>query len=189
MSATARELIDAVSEIDPAFGRALGGAIKVLDFAAVAHEEIDQAVRMWPLWTDRLAAAYDWLQPLGLIRDEYPPDPLYRAHCGEILRRIVDDEDLVPGTDAEIVAVLSAASKMAPLKSEFGWLYWSTLRRACPQIVDALEAQIGREPFHAGDWERREADAERARLRRQIGKVSPRAAIAAAARRARRRKG
>ncbi|AZM47847.1 hypothetical protein DMB38_20480 [Streptomyces sp. WAC 06738] len=65
-------------------------------------------------------------------------EPLYRAHCREILDRRAKGADTRPGTDAEMIAVLSETSKVAPLTSAAACLYMRLMARSVPEFARAV---------------------------------------------------
>ncbi|MGW3153768.1 hypothetical protein [Streptomyces sp. NPDC001089] len=87
-----------------------------------------------PIWNSfsLLKAPHD-----GLLRE-----PLYRAYCREILDRVAKGEDTRPGTDAEMILVLSETSKAAPLTSAAACLYMRLMARSVPAFARSVEPEV-----------------------------------------------
>lgn len=99
-----------------------------------AEEEIEAAQRRHgehdrgPLW-----------KSFGLLRptqDRSWPERVYRTHCRELLDRIAAGADTRPATDAEKLAVLSAASQTAPLNGGAETLYLRIGARRFPEVFE-----------------------------------------------------
>ncbi|MFJ4686516.1 hypothetical protein [Streptomyces sp. NPDC088789] len=85
--------------------------------------------------------------------DELLREPLFRAHCHELLERVAKSEDTRPGTDAEMITVLSKTSLVAPMTSAAACLYMRLMDRSVPEFsrsvapvvdLDAYEKVHGR---------------------------------------------
>jgi len=98
--------------IDPRFSNALDRLFRAME---IAEEEITKAQERWP---EKRKEIWDMFKYLGLGTCTIPEgyaDQVYRAHCQEILERVVGGEDLRPGTDAECMVALCEMSQVAPL--------------------------------------------------------------------------
>lgn len=103
-----------IGAIDSAFGR--------MDWA---EDEIENAGREHPEEADLIWHSFGMLVPThDLMRTEM----VYRAHCREILARVVAGEDTRPGTAAECCCACCETSQIAPLHGAGVGLYmrmWS----------------------------------------------------------------
>lgn len=84
-------------------------------FAAmeVAEERIDHFKRRHPKKREELHRSFLTLMPTGEMTKL--DKRVYRSHCDELLRRIVDGADVTLGTDAEcLMAAMSAVTKAPP---------------------------------------------------------------------------
>lgn len=125
-------LAASVTELDALF-RTMGDLIEpVLDQCTWAEEEIEAAQLRHgerdrgPLWN-----SFRLLRP---THQRPWPELVYRAHCRELLNRVAAGTDTRPATDAEKLAVLSAASQTAPLNSGAETLYLRIGTRLFPNI-------------------------------------------------------
>jgi hypothetical protein len=96
-----------------------------IEAAQLRHGERDRG----PLWR-----SFSLLRP---TRDRPWPELVYRIHCRELLDRIAANVDTRPATDAEKLAVLSAASQTAPLNGGAETLYLRLGTRHFPDIFKA----------------------------------------------------
>ncbi|MBF6060529.1 hypothetical protein IU500_07025 [Nocardia terpenica] len=107
---SANDIIEAVTGM-------LGGVFERMEWA---EDEIKQAQRRYPQATNKLFYAFALLKTDNeLVGKEL----LYRAHCREILARVVKDEDTRPGTAAEICAMMCDISQRTPLNTAAFGLY------------------------------------------------------------------
>ena len=126
-----------LSELDAAFFDGVGGLIdSVLDRCMWAEDEIEAAQLRHgerdrgPLWN-----SFRLLRP---THEQAWPELVYRAHCRELLDRVATGLDTRPATDAEKIAVLSAASQTAPLNSGAETLYLRIGTRMFPDIFEGI---------------------------------------------------
>lgn len=126
-----------LKELDTALFDGLGELIdSVLDQCAWAEAEIEAAQLRHderdrgPLWNS--------FRLLRATHQRPWPELLYRAHCRELLDRVAAGVDTRPPTDAEKLAVLSAASQRAPLNSGAETLYLRISTRILPGILDKV---------------------------------------------------
>lgn len=125
-----------LTELDALFNDVGGLIDAMLDRLVWAEEEIEAAQLRHgerdrgPLWN-----SFRLLKP---THDRAWPELVYRAHCRELLDRVADGIDTRPATDAEKIAVLSAASQVAPLNSGAEALYLRIGSRMLPDIFDGI---------------------------------------------------
>lgn len=106
----------------------------VFDLTDIAEQEIKVAKRRWRRHAKRLEASFLLLCPTPGMTALAPS--VYRAHAQELLERVAKGEDLVPGTEAEVMMVLSAGSLKAPLDQVHGALYERIFAGVFPWLVD-----------------------------------------------------
>ena len=146
---------------------------RILRDIEVAEEEIHRAIEEHPERREEVWASFLLMQP------RFPmPELAYRAHCRELLARVLERRTgklLEEGTDAEIVVACSESSKIAPFNAVGGLLYWRTFRRLFPAEAEKVRAAGGGdEPFPTSRWLEEEADAlERGLRRKQSGPRGP----------------
>jgi hypothetical protein len=116
---------DMADLIDSVLGRCLW-ADEEIEAAQARHGERDRG----PLWN-----SFRLLRP---THERAWPELVYRAHCRELLDRVAAGIDTRPATDAEKLAVLSAASQTAPLNSGAETLYLRIGTRMLPGIFDGI---------------------------------------------------
>lgn len=107
-------------------GSAIGNAFRRMH---IAEQEITKAKARWPRKRKQLHASFGILYT-PLLRDH--GDDLFRAHCRELLGRVMRGEDTAPGTDAEVLAMFSLTSLQAPLASEFAHAMSVVFHRVFP---------------------------------------------------------
>ena len=92
-----------------------------------AHDEIATAAARHPAAADAVNDSFPLLMPSNplLVTEE-----LYRAHCVELLDRVVRGEDTRPGTAVECCIVLSKVSLEVPLPTHAVGLYSRMWRQA-----------------------------------------------------------
>lgn len=130
-----------LAQLDAALFEGVGDLIdSVLDRCLWADEEIEAAQLRFgerdrgPLWN-----SFRLLRP---THERAWPELVYRAHCRELLDRVAAGSDTRPATDAEKIAVLSAASQAAPLNSGAETLYLRIGTRMFPDIFDGIGAVL-----------------------------------------------
>lgn len=107
MNAALDKMVEHVPEMRP--------VARAFRFMAIAEEEMRDAMRRYPLQQRVVWNCFMVLMPGRLI--DYG-EQLYRAHCQELLDRAVDDQDLRPGTRAEVLAAISTATLRSRLTSD-----------------------------------------------------------------------
>lgn len=109
-------------ELNEIFGQQLGGVISSTFYLMeVAEEEIRAAQKRNPDHTAAIWEAFRFLTPSEALRAR--GDRLYRAHCREILERIVNGQDLRPPTKAEKLGALAEVSFRFPLNNDLTFVY------------------------------------------------------------------
>lgn len=93
-------------------------------------------------------------------------EPLYRAHCREILNRVANGADTRPGTDAEMIIVIHEASLVAPITSGAACLYFRLVARSVPELARARAPEIDLAAYEKVHG--RVADDYEAELRRKL---------------------
>ncbi|MFC9974286.1 hypothetical protein ACFVH6_25620 [Spirillospora sp. NPDC127200] len=121
-----------------------------LEKAGWAQDEIEQAQRRHgeegrdgPIWNAFLRLE----DRHGIMESEI----IYRAHCRELIERVVAGGDLTEPTAVEMMRVVREASLRAPLNSTGTGLYLRLFARALPDEAEQVFAEIGRT---VGDYER-----------------------------------
>jgi hypothetical protein len=97
-----------------------------IEAAQLRHGERDRG----PLWN-----SFRLLKP---THERAWPELVYRAHCRELLDRVAAGLDTQPATDAEKIAVLSAASQTAPLNGGAETLYLRIGTRMLPDLFEGI---------------------------------------------------
>ncbi len=110
---------------------------RAFDLMRVAEEEIAAAKLSAPRKRKTLHALFKAMYPGELLAY---PDAVYRSHCRELIGRAKRGEDLAPGTDAEVLVMMSKASLAAPLASEFAHAMSTVFRRVFPDAPEDLAA-------------------------------------------------
>jgi hypothetical protein len=153
-----------LAELDAEF-RGIAELIdSTLDQCAWADEEIEAAQLRHgeqdrgPLWR-----SFSLLRP---THDRPWPELVYRTHCRELLDRVAAGTDTRPATDAEKLAVLSAASQAAPLNGGAETLYLRLGARHFPEILAAAGAVLDIEAYEKVHGSR--ADAYEALLTKKL---------------------
>jgi len=95
----------------------------------IAEEEIAKAQERWPEKKEELWGAFRYLSVGTCTIPEGYADQVYRAHCQEILERVVRGQPLEPGTDAECMVALCEMSQVTPLHSPAVCLYRKLFER------------------------------------------------------------
>lgn len=128
VSDVASLLNDTITELAPLF-----------DQMEWAEDEIAAAGRRNRAVRDLLFHSFRLLNPTS---DHMRNEALYRAHCRELLRRVVAGQDTRPATAAEICALCSRMSHVAPLTSPAVGLYARMWAQVFPQLPSPL-AELG----------------------------------------------
>ena len=131
--------LNALAEIFPDFGNTARALKRQFRFIEIAEEEITFAIASNPEKEKELNAAFVILTPTPLFQVGLT-DQLYRAHCTELLERVIAGQDLNPGTEAEAIIVLSECSTKSPLTHDAAYLYFNLFKK---RISDALDDNQG----------------------------------------------
>lgn len=130
----------------------------------IAEDEIARAKEAFPLKAEAIHNAFRYLCPTKPL--ECLSDDVYRQHCRELLKRIVDGADLRLGTAAEVLALLSAASLEAPPTRTAAVLYWQLFKRVLPEQSSTIADDIG--PLLEDSYHEQQACELEAKLRRKL---------------------
>lgn len=165
MSQDHTHISDAFSGLHELLGASTANVISAT-FARmeIAEEEIDCAKRAHPLLATQLHEAFRHLcptEPLSRLSDD-----VYRHHCQELLGRIAQSQDLRPGTAAEVLGMLSAASQLAPPTRTAALLYWRMFGQVLPLQAEKLANEIG--PLVEDPYHEQQAKELEQRLRRKL---------------------
>lgn len=113
---------------------------------AIAEEEIAAAKDRAPLQSHLIDGAFRMLCPRMALFGGRSPD-LYRHHAREIIARVLAGEDTRPGTQAEVLCVLSESSMRSPLANSALALMEKLVEAIFPGTIPQL---------FVDDWEFRE---------------------------------
>ncbi len=139
-------------------------AERVFSFMAIAEEEIATAMKRWPRRAMTIRNAFNILTPGDLLATG---ETLYRAHCRELLVRVMKGQDVTPGTDAECCLCFMQASLKAPPTHAIAHAYGVVFARCLPEKSAILDG-IGREDYVG------QTDEILSELRRKIGALAGR---------------
>lgn len=130
--------------------RASGGMVAKLQLPGVvgglfgAMEIAEEEIKAAQLTRVQGSTAFLALCPSPALRGK--DLSLYRAHAREILQRIKSGADLRPATDAELLAVFSDTSLIAPFGRNAAAAFEALFARVMP------EAKIDGEALPGGAW-------------------------------------
>ncbi|WP_367135827.1 hypothetical protein [Saccharothrix sp. HUAS TT1] len=116
--------------------KAMGTAFDRIEWA---EDEIQRAMRRNPAEADLLYHSFELLKA---THDRMDSERVFRAHCRELLQRVVNREDTRPGTAAEVCCIASDASKVTPLNTSAAGLYFRMWQKAFPDLVPAIESDL-----------------------------------------------
>jgi len=134
------ELTSALQALDPD-GR-WGTISGVFDSMEICEDIIAKARREYPDHDAALWNAFTLLRPGTPLHSA--PEPVYRAHCAEILDRVRKGLDTTLGTKAEIMMALSKTSLAHPLQHDASVLYAQLFQEILPHTTAAVEiADLG----------------------------------------------
>ncbi|WP_112136049.1 hypothetical protein [Glycomyces dulcitolivorans] len=134
----------------------LSGIFERMD---IAEDEITAAHERHPDASDRLYHSFMLLVP-SHERMEY--EPVYRAHCREILNRVATGGDTRIGTAAEICCALHDVSLIAPLQSAASGLYFRMWRAAgLPNFSELIPASENHEALEGSRIDDHESETRR----------------------------
>jgi hypothetical protein len=129
----------------------LAGIFERMD---IAEEEIATARQRHPAASDQLYHSFRLLTP---THDRMEYEPVYRAHCRELLDRVAAGADTRPGTAAEVCCALHDVSLATPLRSSATGLYFRMWLAAgfptFPELVTSSNHHEGLEGSRIDDHE------------------------------------
>lgn len=116
---TTREVIEQTAE--SIFGEVTEMLGPIFDQMTWCEEEIAAAQARHPERADEIWHSFPLLRPTN---DLMTREPVYRAHCREILERIATGGDTRTGTAIEVLMVMRETSLIAPLTTAAAGLYF-----------------------------------------------------------------
>jgi len=137
------ELLSAMSEGGPDPDNPWRNAVScAFDKMDIGESMIAKARRRYPKHDAAIWNAFRLLTPNSLLYKA--PEPVYRAHCAELLDRVRKNQDTTLGTKAEIMMVLSKTSLAHPLQHTASVLYAQLFQEILPHTTAAVEiADLG----------------------------------------------
>jgi len=116
------------------------GIGSIFGMMEICEDEITKAQPPHPeqrkiVWWDGVKL----LGPSAYVHDA--PEPVYRAHCAELLARVAQGLNTTLGTKAEVMVMLSEASLRSPLMHTAGVLYARIFQEIYPD--SPLKDSIG----------------------------------------------
>jgi len=144
--------------IDPSLLTLPSDFADILDQAAIADEMIAQRMPVQGEKKDLLYGSFMTLRPAMPM-----PDRLYRAHCAELLDRVVSGEDYQRPTRAELLAAIQKISLVVPTQDKAAALYARLFIELFPDLAFP-ELDMLKERFPG------ETDALREELMTEVGK-------------------
>lgn len=144
MSTDQDELLSAIQALDPSgpWGT-IGG---IFDKMEIAEDMITEARCEHPAHDVELWNAFALLVPGKPLHEA--PEPVYRAHCAELLARVRQGQDTTLGTKAEIMMGLSETSLATPLMHTASVLYAKLFLEILPDVpVDDQIAYLATQSF------------------------------------------
>jgi hypothetical protein len=149
-----------------ALGSLVSGDVRVriratFDMMGIAEEEIADAMRAARTrWVRaRLDASFGVLTPPPAMVGK--ASALYVYHVREMLARVASGADTRPGTDAEVLVGLLAASVVAPLDGTGTMLAEKLFRRVFPDAERVLGPGTGTHETYPGEMAARLEEARR----------------------------
>lgn len=118
------------------FDEIQGGLAGIFARIEQSEDEMDAAAARHPGEADRIYHSFLLFSETQI--GEWPGEQIWRAHCREILERLVAGEDTRPGTDAEIAVVCMEASMRAPLGPGAVALYARVFRSCFPEGYEQI---------------------------------------------------
>lgn len=141
MAAVTSDRSDALTALLGPNGNAL---LAAFDRMRIAEEEIAAAKRRCPRKRKTIHGAFEFLCASHLGRFS---DDVYRAHAREIIGRIMRGDPLEPGTDAEVLVLLSEQSLVAPLAADYAHAMSFVFHRVFPNADPERFERAGRESY------------------------------------------
>jgi hypothetical protein len=131
------ELLDNVSRSLGAVFLQIEWAEEEIEAARQAHDERDRG----PLWSS--------FKLLRSTCEGMEHEHIYRAHCRELLNRVVRGQDTGPGTDAEMICVLRTSGLAAPLTHGACCLYFRLFERATGDLWPNMRKEIDLDAYES----------------------------------------
>lgn len=153
-----------MSEIGQVLSALTNAANDIFGVMEWAEDEISYSMNEHPHKSDLLFGSFLSLRP----HFQFCSEKLYRAHCREILERVVHGEDVTQPTRAEMLELLSRVSGFIPFHSHAGALYRLIFEELFPgefaKVADDMETLTERFPG--------ETDGLRESLRHELFKIT-----------------
>lgn len=145
-------------ELHPLLGTTASELDDIFEQVDWAEEEIAAASRRHPTQADALFHAFSLLKPQysRIARRRMTTEFVYRAHCRELLGRVIAGEDTRPGTAVEAVCALGEAFGATTLRKSAIGLYIRMWKQAFPDkdiFGDRLQHYEALEKTHIDDHE------------------------------------
>ena len=135
MSITQAKLLSAIGDLDPNNPWSIIGP--TFDKIEIAESVIAKTRARHPAHEKAIWNSFSLLMPGKLLYEA--PEPLYRAHCAELLERVCKGLDTTLGTKAEITMTLAKTSLRSPLTHTAAVLYAQLFRELLPRTPVAAE--------------------------------------------------
>jgi hypothetical protein len=162
---------------DPDVDKFVRGQFQQITWAA---DELEQARQRHGVTDPEADSAFDEaLSWVACIDQPYmEPEEFFRAHCREIFERVAKDEDVKPGTDAEILGLLAEMASRIPFCEGLQCLYHRLALKVVPDMygeyrADYLPEDYTREADEAANHE--DADQHYAEFRKELTRERVRA--------------
>ncbi|MEV1170826.1 hypothetical protein [Nonomuraea sp. NPDC049784] len=152
------DLLQSAPELTPILGAAASELDNTLDQVDWAEEEIAAASRRHPTQADVLFHTFSLLKPQysRLTHRRMTTEFVFRAHCRELLGRVIAGEDTRPGTAVEALCALGPALRATTLTKSAIGLYIRMWKQAFPDrdiFGDRLQHYEALEKTHIDDHE------------------------------------
>ena len=128
MSTNQAKLSSTIQALDPSGPWGTVGGI--FDQIEICESVITKARAKYPNHDEAIWNSFSLLRPSKLLHEA--PEAVYRAHCAELLERVIKSLDITLGTKAEIMMALSKASLRSPLTHTASVLYARLFREILP---------------------------------------------------------
>ena len=127
--------------------------IGLFDQMVIADEEIEFAKMQHPNQRALLHQCFLLLQPSGILNSVVGlAERIYRAHCRQLLERVVTGEKLEQPTDAEIMIIVMQGSLVGPLRNDYAYAYFKLFRQHFPDALPEIDEYKPQESWQgAGD--------------------------------------
>lgn len=136
-----------MSVVQDVFGQAGGGGVfdaltSLVSAWEVAEEAIEEMQREYPLYFNTIFDCFQYLMPSQHLHqfDGQYFYGIYKSHCREIIKRVIDGEPLEWATKAELLALWRHSTWLGtPLQRRAARAYWVCFKDAMPaEIVDKI---------------------------------------------------